>query len=60
MREFCDYILHNRLDRNAAIEVKKQINNYCQENSVTTEERYIFISTGAGDSLEMLCSMPEE
>jgi len=60
LREFCDYILHNRLDRNAAIEVQKQINNYCQENSVTTEERYIFISTGAGDSLEMLCSMPEE
>ena len=60
LNEICQRILHTRLNKKAALEVKRQINDFCRENAITFEERQIFIDTGAGDSLEMICGIPDE
>jgi len=59
LEKFCDRILHTRLDKQAALDIKRQINEYCQRNNVTVEERQVFITTGAGDTLEMICAIPD-
>ena len=59
LKKFCDHILHTRLSKQDAKEIKQQINDFCAKNNVTAEERRIFITTGAGDTLEMICAIPD-
>ncbi len=33
---------------------------FFKENAITVEERRIFVDTGAGDTLEMICGIPDE
>jgi len=60
LNDICQRILHTRLNKKAALEIKRQINDFCKENAITVEERRIFIDTGAGDTLEMICSIPDK
>ena len=59
LKKFCDYIFSNRLTKQEALEIRDQIDDYCQRNKVTPDERQVIASSGAGEILSMLCSMAE-
>lgn len=60
IRGFIDEVFYDCMTREAALDIKRRYDEFVQKNHVTSEQRYEFAQSGAGEMLYMVASAPLE